>query len=176
MESSPRKIALILAAIMLVAALCGARPAYRALRGWRAERLAREAEAAITLEAWTDASQKAQAAYHLDPTSPAAMRVVARLYTIAGQPTAVTFWQNLRASGKATPSDRRELVRAGLRFGKWAEVKKEAFTLASEPPISPENLRLAADYCLIIGDKTNALLFSRALLKLDANPASELTL
>lgn len=152
-----------------------ARPIYRLLRSKRADALAREAEAAIARQSWTDASQKAQAAYHLDPTRESAIRVVARLYTIAGQPDAVGFWQNLRAGGFATREDRRELVRAGLRFGRASEVREEAFVLAKEPPPEAENLRLAAEFCMLTGDRTNALNFSRELLKLRPNAESELT-
>ncbi len=176
MDNSRRKIWIAAVVCLIAAAALAVRPAYRTARAWRADALARAAEKAIEAQEWTEASQKAQAAYHLDPTGARSMRVVARLYTIAGQPNAVTFWENLRASGLATEEDRRELIRAGLRFGKAGAVRGEVFALTRERPEEAENLRLAADFCLFTGDRTNALIFSRALAKLGANPAAELTL
>src|SRR5438132_2279857 len=109
MESARHKIFIVVIVFLSVAVALLAKPVYRAVRSWRADSLAAEAESAIGRQAWAEASQKAQAAYHLDPTNPRSIRTVARLYTIAGQPSSVTFWQNLRASGKATMQDRREL-------------------------------------------------------------------
>jgi tetratricopeptide (TPR) repeat protein len=177
MDFTPRKkIFLAIAAILLIAAALGARPAYRAMRAYRADALAREAESAIKRQSWAEASQKAQAAYHLDPTREQAMRVVARLYTIAGQPDAVVFWQNLRAAGFATREDRRELIRAGLRFGKSADVRAELLALLKEPPAEADTLRLAADFFLLTNDRASALAYSRELVKLQPDAASELTL
>lgn len=176
METRRKWILGALALAILIAAAIVARPAYRGLRGWRAERLASEAEAAISKESWLEASQKAQAAYQLAPLNPKTIRVVARLYTIAGQPNAVTFWENLRATGKATTEDRRELVRAGLRFGKTAVVRDEVFRLANAQPVEAANVRLAAEFFLFTGDRTNAIIYARALAKLEENPASELIL
>src|SRR3982751_1578397 len=130
MENKRAKIFALIAIIILIVGVLFAKPGYRAVRSWRANRLAAEAEAAIARQAWPEAAQKAQAAYHLAPMNPRAMRIVARLYTIAGQPDAVTFWENLRASGNATLDDRRELIRVAMRFGKAASVRDEVFRLA----------------------------------------------
>jgi hypothetical protein len=176
MENASRKISFVLAIVALVIAALAAKPAYRAVRSWRAESLAAEAESAIGRQSWSEASQKAQAAYHLDPRDPRAIRVIARLYTIAGQPSAVDFWKNLRATGKATMEDRRELIRAGLRFGKASEVRPEVFALATNPPVLPENLRAAVEFFLLSGEKTNAVHFSRELVKSSPEPPSELLL
>jgi len=176
MENAPRKIGIIIGIVAIVACALLAKPVYRAVRSWRAESLAVQAEAAIGRQAWTEASQKAQAAYHLDPLNPRSIRVVARLYTIAAQPNAVAFWENLRATGKATMEDRRELIRAGLRFGKAIEVRPEVFKLAAEKPVFPENLRVAIEFFLLTGEKTNALRFSRELVRINPEPSSELLL
>src|SRR5690349_13032123 len=139
--SRGKKIFLTLLAVALVGGIFLARPGYRQLREWRADKLAAAAEAAIAREDWAEASQKAQAAYQLAPMNARTMRAVARLYSLAGQPSAVTFWENLRASGQATMEDRRELVRAGLRFGKAPMVRDEALRLANAQPVEAANLR-----------------------------------
>jgi hypothetical protein len=176
MENKRAKILGLIAVLVLIAAAIFARPGYRALRSWRADRLASEAEGAIARQAWPEAAQKTQAAYQLAPMNPRAMRLVARLYTIAGQPDAVTFWENLRASGKATAEDRRELIRVAMRFGKAAAVRDEVFRLANAQPIDPANLRLAAEFFMATGDRTNALTYSRALSKFEQSPAADLVL
>ena len=176
MENAPRKFGIVIAIAAFAIAALIAKPAYRAVRTWRAESLAADAESAIGRQAWTEASQKAQAAYHLDPRSPRAIRVIARLYTIAGQPGAVDFWKSLRATGKATMEDRRDLIRAGLRFGKAGEVRPEVFALATNQPALPENLRAAVEFFLLSGERTNAVRFSRELVIVNPEPASELLL
>src|SRR3569832_1969433 len=105
MENAPRKIGYAVAIIAIVIAALADKPAYRAVRSWRAESLAADAESAIGRQARAEASQKAQAAYHLDPLDPRTIRVIARLYSIAGQPSAVDFWKSLRATGQATMED-----------------------------------------------------------------------
>jgi len=175
--SNRKTIVVTMAIVTLLAAIAfGTRPAYRLVRATRANRLAAEAEVAIQKQAWPEAQEKAQAAYHLDPTSANVTRVVARLYTIAGHPNAADFWRQLLQSGKATVEDRREFVRAGLRSGRSADVRDEAFHLGNDPAGQPDDVRLAAEFCLLTGDRTNALRFSRALMKLDAGPVSELIL
>jgi hypothetical protein len=176
MENPRRKIFIAAIVMLIVAGAWFAKPAYRAVRGWRADSLAADAEAAVGRQAWPEAWQKAQAAYHLNPNSPRAMRVTARLYTMAGQPNALTFWENLRASGKATMEDRRELIRAGVRFGKTAQVRPEVFKLTSEKPVVAENLRVAIEFCLVTGEKTNAVFFSRQLAKIEPGPTADLAL
>jgi tetratricopeptide (TPR) repeat protein len=161
---------------LVIAAAVLARPGYRAFKGWRAERLAGEADAAIARESWPEASQKAQAAYQLDPMNPKVIRVVARLYSLAGHPNALTFWENLRATGRTTVEDRRELVRSGMRLGKSALVRDEVFRLANAQPPELANLRLAAEFFMVTGDRTNALVYARALAGLAKNADGELVL
>ena len=170
------KIIVGVVGVLLIAAAVLAKPSYRLVKGWRAERLAGEAEAAMRLQTWPAASQKAQAAYQLDPMNPRVIRVVAQLYSIAGHPNSLTFWENLRATGKATSEDRRELIRAGLRLGKAAAVRDEMFRLANAQPIEVANLRLAAEFFGMTGDRTNALIYARALVEREKNPESELVL
>src|SRR5688572_15028395 len=160
--------------LLLLAALLWARPALRAVRSWRVASLADKAEAAMGRQAWDEAFEKAAAAHRLQPQSPRGIRVLAHLHTTAGDTNALAFWQKLRATGKATMGDRRDFIRAALRFGEVAEVRSEVFKLASEPPLQPENLRVAAEYCLFTGDFTNAFQFTRALTNAEPGAVSEL--
>lgn len=171
-----RKIVLVVTLALCIAAAFVVKPTYRGVRSWRAESLAADAEAAMGRQDWPEAQQKAQAAYHLDPNSARATRVIARLYTVAGQASALGFWENLCASGKATMEDRREYIRAGLRFGKGAQVRPEVFKLVNEKPVVPENLRTAIEFCMLTGDKTNAVGFARELAKVEPSPAAAVTL
>ena len=63
MENASRKIGILIGIVAFAAGVLLAKPAYRGVRSWRAESLAAQAESAIGRQAWTEASQKAQAAY-----------------------------------------------------------------------------------------------------------------
>ena len=103
------KILLIVGAIALVVFL-GGKPVYRAIKAWQARRLAREANALMVEEKWTEASRRVQDAYLLRPNEPEAVRASARLLTRVSRPgEAVPFWEELAKLTSLTREDRRLL-------------------------------------------------------------------
>lgn len=144
-------IAGVIAAI-LVAASFVAPPAYRQFKGWRAKRLAVQAEQLINQNEWPQATEKAQGAFLLSPTEPTALRAMARVLTHATNVTALQFWQQLRNTGQATVADRRAFAEFALRTGARELATVELQRLLAEGPNDPVNLWLASQLHLALGD------------------------
>src|SRR6266550_6853903 len=101
LEKARRKRRLVIVTLLIFTALAVAiagGPVYHQLKAWRARQLAAAAELLITEKKLDPAAQKAKAAYLMWPREPNAIRVMAKLQTLAGQANAVQFWQLLLAS------------------------------------------------------------------------------
>lgn len=92
-------------AVLILAALFGARPTLHAIKAWQARRHAREAFTLMEKEQWNEARKAATAALQLWPNEPQAIRAVARFLSRTRQPQALEFWDRLEAQGRLTRDD-----------------------------------------------------------------------
>lgn len=161
----------VLGIVLLIAAIL-ARPAYRAVKGWRARDMARKAEIHTTQEQWEDAFRTAQAAYQLDPMEPAAIRAVARLYTKLRQDQAFGFWENLISLRQATPDDRREFAELALDLKRMDIAEIELNSLLKEQPDDIGNLRLASKLHIAKNDDSGALRYVKRAAELRPEDAA----
>lgn len=137
---------------IVMAGLFTAPPAYRQFKGWRAKRLALQAEQLINQNKWPQAAGKAQGAFLIGPKEPTALRAMARVLTHATNVTALQFWQQLRTTGQATVADRRAFTEFALRAGARDLAVVEVQQLLAEAPNDPRNLWLASQLYLALGD------------------------
>lgn len=145
----------------------GGKPSYRAVRGWQAKRIAREANALIAQEKWSEASRRVQDAYLLRPNEPEAVRASARLLTRVARPIeAATFWEELAKLAPLTREDRREYAACALAIGKLDVAAAQLAALAALPggADAPTDWLLAAELAAARAETTKALDFSRRVI------------
>src|SRR5262249_20592436 len=150
-----------LGVIALAAGACFlAPPGYRAVKGWRARQLAAQAERFISQNDWTNAKAKAEGAFLLKRTEPAAVCAMARVLTHATNGAALPYSRLLIAVGKATEPDRRASVELALPLGMADVATDEMQKLLAEGPNEPLNLWLAAQFCAALGDYSQTVAFA----------------
>ncbi len=160
------KILLIVGAIALVVFL-GGKPVYRAIKAWQARRLAREANALMVEEKWTEASRRVQDAYLLRPNEPEAVRASARLLTRVSRPgEAVPFWEELAKLTSLTREDRRDYFSCALAVGQLNVAEAQLAALAALPggADSPTEWLLTAELAALRAETTKALEFARRVM------------
>jgi hypothetical protein len=163
LEHARRKRRLVIVSVLLFAILAAAlvaAPVYHRLKAWRSRQLAAEAQRLIAEKKPEPAAQKAKAAYLMWPSEPNAIRVMARLQTLAGQANAAQFWQLLLASGHATVADRRDYVELAIRLGSLNQAHQQLISLMTQEPDHPANLWLLSHLCLAQGDLPAAARFA----------------
>jgi tetratricopeptide (TPR) repeat protein len=163
LEKAKRKRRLVIVLVLLFAALAAslaAGPVYHRLKAWRARHLAAQAERLMAEKKFDPAAQKAKAAYLIWPGEPKAIRAVAKIQTLSGQPNAIQFWQLLLASGHATAADRRDYVELAIRMGSLNQAHQELVKLLGQEPDQPANLWLLSQLCLAQGDLPAAARFA----------------
>lgn len=99
-----------LLAVLAVAGVLAYRPAKQLVTTRRAHELVKEGQAALDSRQWQVSAEKARNALRIAPTDPTAIRLAARLLTLNRQAGALTYWEQLVASGKATIEDRQAQV------------------------------------------------------------------
>ncbi|MEW6156690.1 MAG: hypothetical protein AB1813_04620 [Verrucomicrobiota bacterium] len=166
-----------LAGVILVAGLIGAKPAYRALKTWRAQKFAAQASVLMQQQKWEEAFRKAQAAYQLSPLDVETLRVVARLYSVLGKEQAFPFWEQLLSHPASTHQDRLEFVQLALRLRRLEIAEKQLAPLLEETPEDLMTLQLAAELFFLKRELVQALSYARkASAKQPGNQALQLTL
>ncbi|MBI3850769.1 MAG: hypothetical protein HY298_10925 [Verrucomicrobia bacterium] len=138
--------------VILVAGFFGAPPAYHSFTGWRSKRLAAQAERLTSQNQLPQAVQKAQAAFLLNRSEPAALHAMARALTAATNAAALPFWQQLSLTGQATDDDRRAFVELAMRTGALGLAADELRKLLASGPNQPVNLWLASQLYAALGD------------------------
>jgi hypothetical protein len=103
---------LLLSALVLV----GARPAWRAIKDWRADRFLRQAADLLEQKQFILAFERARSALQLVPGRADALRMNARLLAIGGSETSLVLWEKLVSSGQASPDDVASFVEASVQF------------------------------------------------------------
>jgi tetratricopeptide (TPR) repeat protein len=158
----------IIGAILLVLVAAGyfsARPAYRALKTWRAHRFVQQAETMIAERQWDKAYGKAQAALQLSPADSRSLRVMARILTAAGHEQALPFWSKLLENSDATADDRFETVAVALRTRQMETARKLLVADLQRQPVPPRTLVLASEYFAAQGNPGEAVRFAQAAVQ-----------
>lgn len=166
-------------AVVVVAILLGGYfavpPAYRQFKTWRSQRLAVQAEQLIVQNDLLRAREKAQSAFLLSRTEPTALRAMAKVLTATTNAGALQFWQQFRNTGQATAGDRRMFAEFALRTGYSGIAAVETQRLLAEAPNDPENLWLASQVALAMGDFRQTLNYAtRAQLHAPTNQQYQL--
>lgn len=161
-----RKRTLLWISVGLVAAgLClGARPLYRSLKLWQAERLMAQAGQLAQSQKWPEAQEKAQAALHLHPNDSRAVAFMARALTRLGSPDAFRFWNTVLAAPSATESDFREAIQLALELSRLDAAELYLTEGLKRMPFSNEVLRSAVLFCDLKGDSPRTIQLARTLL------------
>lgn len=160
-----RVITLILLVTLLLGAALGARPAWRAVKTWRAHRFAAEGEALLEQGRLETALLKARQAVQLSPADLRSQRLMARTLGRIPHPQALPFWLEVLKSPQATTADRLEAITAALRSQAW-EVAREQLQIAlGRPPVPAQAYRLASDYYAAQGDLKQGVHFARQALQ-----------
>jgi tetratricopeptide (TPR) repeat protein len=155
------------ATLLLAAGAYFARPAWRALKHWRAASFAQAAADAKSEGNPGLALQHARSALQLQPSNPDYVRLNARLLTELGTDTSLSFWQHLTDRANAAIEDRLAYLEASLAFRR-PDLAGPTFSnlLASGPP-SAHLQRLGALYHLVVGATNAALTCARAAHQLE---------
>ena len=155
-------VAVAVAAMILVTG----KPAYRAVKTWRASRLLARAEQQVAKGEWHDAYHSLRAANSLAPENARITRATARLLGAGGDPQALTFLEALIESPDGLPQDRIDLIRLALRLDQLTAVQKHLLVLLGEPQTAHrfDVLLLASEWHGRCGDRSRALGFAREAL------------
>jgi hypothetical protein len=124
-------IALLLAVVLGLGVVFGARPVLHGIKAWQARRHADKAFAFIEKEQWNDARKAATAAYQLWPSEPEAIRAVARFLSRMRQPQALEFWDRLEKEGRLTRTDLTDEASVALLAGDDSRAKRAVAALLS---------------------------------------------
>ena len=163
----PRLVLLgTVAATIALAVLVTGRPAYRAVKTWRADRHLATAQQQVAQGKWTDAYHSLHAANALAPENARITRATARLLSERGDPQALSFLEMLSQSPDGTPQDRIDLIRLALRLGLLAEVQRHLLVLLGDPQSAhrPDVLLLASEWHGRSGDRSRSVMFAREAL------------
>jgi hypothetical protein len=157
-----RRITLICVGVVAVLIL-GVKPVAAQFRKLQRQKLLAEAEAYFAQNRKTEALISAKKALATGDFSPRAHRLMLKL--LEGKPDAVTFWMAMAGNAKATPEDRRELLKWAVAWGKadWAEAQWRY--LQNERPMSVDTLRAGAALFELKGESGKAALFAQAVLE-----------
>jgi hypothetical protein len=166
MISSPnprRGLIALSAAAMVVAVFVTGKPAYRAAKTWRANRMVTQAEEHAAKGEWTDAYHSLHAANFLTPENARVTRATARLLGERGDPQALAFLEKLIASQKGSLRDRIDFVRLALRLGQLTAVQKHLIVLLGDPRTAQrcDVLLAASEWHGRCGDPSRAVRFAR---------------
>lgn len=110
-----RWIALGVLAVFLVVGLIYARPMGRAVKGWQARRLAREAETLLAGKEWQAAYPLLRDAIKLSFNDPMVTRLMAEFQSRAGTPEAVAWWVRLTELEPGVAAHQIRLTHAAVR-------------------------------------------------------------
>jgi len=179
-EISARKRKRIWIACMLVIILAGgivafnARSISRGIKGWQAERIAREAEKLLAAKDYAGTQGKIQDALALSPQNTVAMRTAARFLSSAGaHRDAIGFWKQLEERTPLSGDDERKYASSLLATGDLLQASghlKRAWPPGQ--PGTPDDWMIALTMALQRRDETDAIDLARKLM-LDAASSSE---
>ena len=165
--SNSRRVLFAMFAIAgVLVLLATAKPAYRAVNIWRANRLVTGAEKQIANQDWLNACQSLREARVLAPENARVTRTTAQLLGKRSDPQVLALLETLIQSSDGTPQDRIDFVRLALRVGQLTVVQKHLIVLLREPQTAHrfDVLFLASDWYWRCGEHSRAIAFARKSL------------
>ncbi len=168
-------IALGILLVLAVAAVISYRPAKRWITTRHARKLAAEAQQAMNERLVVSSSEKIKGALRLAPADSEVLRVTARFLSMNGQGSALGYWEQLLATGRATPADRKEMVRLALNLSRLDISQAGLNELLQLDASDPVTQGLALDQLIALGNWRGAVDGARIALK-DRPTAPELKL
>ncbi|MEO7934137.1 MAG: tetratricopeptide repeat protein [Chthoniobacterales bacterium] len=168
-EKRRKRIWIICMCVIIVAGVIvafNARSISRGIKGWQAERAAREAEKFLAAKDYKSAQGKVQDALALSPQNPAAMLTAAHFLTTAGaHKDAIAFWVKLEEKGPLSPADQRQYATSLLATGDLLQAGNHAkLSWPAGQPGQPDDWMLALNLALQRRDETAAVDLAQKLM------------
>lgn len=164
-------------AAVLVGGWLSARPAWRWVKAVRAQRFLAESETFIQQEEWTRALERTRSALQLAPAHPTVLRHAAELHGRFGSEGALTYYEQLLATGKATVSDREQYAAVAFGLGDAGLAGALIEELLSGSRLTARTLLLGAQYRALQQQPAEAIRLARECLKVEpGNPTNALAL
>jgi tetratricopeptide (TPR) repeat protein len=162
---------IVLGAIVVILGLGAltAKPAWRAVKGMRAQRFLAQAEEHAAREEWTQAFERSRSALQLAPTHPKVLRHAAELHARFGAESALVYYQKLLETSSATDQDREGYAAAALGLGDTGLAGPIIEDLLSREKPSARALMLGAQYYSARRDAPRALELARQAAATDPN-------
>lgn len=169
------RILLVLVLLGGVAAYFGARPAWRRVKAFRAERFIAEAKEHFRTENWAAGMERTRAALQLAPAHPAVLRHAAYTYSQFGSEAAFRYFEPLLASPAGTREDREESASLALRVGNLESARQQIDDLLESATPSARSLVLGAQLAVARRDLPTALRLARNAAAVEpSNPTNHL--
>lgn len=149
-----------------------AAPLYQKLQTVRAHMFADEAIKLFKQNRRPEALQKAALACKLSPQDLRTLRVAANLGSQANLPDALERWKRVLALDASVPEDHRGLARAAIAARKNDLAQEQVDWLLANNDQDPDNLQLAAELRLVLGDYQGGLDLATRAVQLDPNNQS----
>jgi tetratricopeptide (TPR) repeat protein len=143
-------------------------PAYRAAKAVRARAAAKQGETLLLAGRLDEAAAKLRTALAFGPNEPDVLRFAAQSLSIVRSPQALSYWEMLVATPKATHEDRLDLVRAALAAGRFERARTMLEQLYETAPSEPNLLGLGIEYFRATGNRKKAVEASRQLLVIES--------
>jgi hypothetical protein len=170
-------IAFFAVVALAVAAYPLARPAWRQLKGWRADQFLRQSDELLAEGQISLAFERARQALQLVPSRPDAIRQYARILSLIGSEVSISTWERLLSSGEATADDRAAFVETALAFERPDIAAAEVARMLSAPDVDDHARRLAALWHVQRRERGAAIEQARAAWRdYPANPTNGLFL
>ena len=161
-----RKAARWAMVVLLVLGLAGvvlAKPAWRLIKGWRAERFAAQGDLLLARGRLSEAYDKAILALQLRPGQARQIRLMAEVLTRTGASSGLEYWKRLIDLPEVTEDQRQGYVDFALTLDQPGLAVVPLKQLLGSTNPSPRTLILAARHHLLLNDTSNALHHARAL-------------
>jgi hypothetical protein len=156
-------------------AIPAGRPAWRAVKDWRASQFLSQAEDLLVEQQVALAFERARAAIQLVPQRPDAMRLNARILGSIGSESSLLIWKRLVESGEASTKDLEDYLETALNFERTDLAASVVQTLTQLPSLGDRDHRLLALYRLQTGKPALALAQARAAYRQSpSNPTNAL--
>jgi len=162
----------VVAAVVLIAGVWLAKPAYRHIKLWRALQLADQAVAlSKNPDTAFDAINKAQSAYNLAPWDVRLVRTQARIYASLEPSMAVPFWELAVKTGNGVKEDRFNLAATALAVGEIAIASDQIEWLRENAKSDPETYELGARLLVNQDRLSDAIATTRSALDAPEAPS-----
>lgn len=123
-----------------------ARPAWRAVKSYRAAGFLQQAKDHAAKDEWMQAFERTRAALQLAPLQPEVLRYTANLYGRFGQEAALAYYEKLLGLPQATPQDREDYAALAVNLGMSEIASAQVEKLLAPTNPSARALTIGAQY------------------------------